>query len=210
MIVTKVGAERGEDKSWKPALTRRGTRPRGRRTTCATSAWIRSTWSTSDDGRRTRTRRGVHRGAAQRARRTPGAGTDPPPGTQQRHPRQFAQGPRDRADRLRAESVQSRAAGGRRVDRRTCRARAWPTCRSSRWAGSRRCNPRRWRPWRNHSEATPMQVALAWLLQRSPNILLIPGTSSVGHLRENLAAAKLTLTPQMVTTLDGIAAKASE
>ena len=58
--------------------------------------------------------------------------------------------------------------------------------------------------------ATPMQVALAWLLQHSPNLLLIPGTSSVGHLRENLAAATLTLTPQMVTELDGIAAKASE
>ena len=41
--------------------------------------------------------------------------------------------------------------------------------------------------------ATPMQVALAWLLHRSPNILLIPGTSSVGHLRENLAAAELEL-----------------
>ena len=58
--------------------------------------------------------------------------------------------------------------------------------------------------------ATPMQVALAWLLHRSPNLLLIPGTSSVKHLRENLAAATLTLTPQMVTELNGIAAKASE
>jgi pyridoxine 4-dehydrogenase len=54
-------------------------------------------------------------------------------------------------------------------------------------------------------EATPMQVALAWLLQRSPNILLIPGTSSRGHLRENLAAAELALPPQAVATLDGIA-----
>jgi pyridoxine 4-dehydrogenase len=53
---------------------------------------------------------------------------------------------------------------------------------------------------------TPMQVALAWLLQRSPNILLIPGTSSVTHLRENLAAAKLKLSPQIVIELDGIAA----
>jgi len=42
-------------------------------------------------------------------------------------------------------------------------------------------------------DATSMQVALAWLLQRSPNILLIPGTSSVQHLRENLAAAALAL-----------------
>jgi pyridoxine 4-dehydrogenase len=54
--------------------------------------------------------------------------------------------------------------------------------------------------------ATPMQVALAWLLQRSPNILLIPGTSSVAHLRENLGAAQLTLSPQILAELDGIAA----
>jgi aryl-alcohol dehydrogenase-like predicted oxidoreductase len=53
--------------------------------------------------------------------------------------------------------------------------------------------------------ATPMQVALAWLLRRAPNILLIPGTSSVAHLRENLAAAQLTLSPQTVAELDGIA-----
>ncbi len=56
--------------------------------------------------------------------------------------------------------------------------------------------------------ATPMQVALAWLLQRSANILLIPGTSSVAHLRENLGAAKLELTAEMVTKLDAIGAAA--
>ena len=54
-------------------------------------------------------------------------------------------------------------------------------------------------------QATPMQVALAWLLQRSPNILLIPGTSSVDHLRENLAAATLQLSPETVSELDQIA-----
>ncbi len=54
--------------------------------------------------------------------------------------------------------------------------------------------------------ATPMQVALAWLLQRAPNILLIPGTSSVGHLRENLAAAELVLPADAVAVLDKIAA----
>jgi len=52
---------------------------------------------------------------------------------------------------------------------------------------------------------TPMQVALAWLLQRAPNILLIPGTSSVEHLRENLAAANLELPSDTVTVLDQIA-----
>jgi pyridoxine 4-dehydrogenase len=50
-----------------------------------------------------------------------------------------------------------------------------------------------------------MQVALAWLLQRAPNILLIPGTSSIGHLRENLAAATLELPPETIAELDHIA-----
>jgi pyridoxine 4-dehydrogenase len=53
---------------------------------------------------------------------------------------------------------------------------------------------------------TPMQVALAWLLRRAPNILLIPGTSSVAHLRENLAAAELDLPNDAIAALDGIAA----
>jgi pyridoxine 4-dehydrogenase len=52
--------------------------------------------------------------------------------------------------------------------------------------------------------ATPMQVALAWLLHRSPNILLIPGTSSVGHLRENLQAAHLSLSKEVLAELDAI------
>ena len=52
--------------------------------------------------------------------------------------------------------------------------------------------------------ATPMQVALAWLLHRSPNILLIPGTSSVEHLRENLRAATLQLSPEVIAQLDSI------
>ena len=54
--------------------------------------------------------------------------------------------------------------------------------------------------------ATPMQVALAWLLRRSPNILLIPGTSSVAHLQENLAAAELVLPEEEVAVLDRIGA----
>ena len=53
-------------------------------------------------------------------------------------------------------------------------------------------------------DATPMQVALAWLLKRAPNILLIPGTSSLGHLRENLAAAELELPADAVARLDAI------
>jgi aryl-alcohol dehydrogenase-like predicted oxidoreductase len=53
--------------------------------------------------------------------------------------------------------------------------------------------------------ATPLQLALAWLLYRAPNILLIPGTSSVAHLRENVAAAELTLTGEVLAELDAVA-----
>ena len=58
--------------------------------------------------------------------------------------------------------------------------------------------------------ATPMQVALAWLLRRAPNILLIPGTSSVAHLRENLAAAALELPPDTIAVLDKIGTTAAQ
>ncbi|MCV9947064.1 MULTISPECIES: aldo/keto reductase family oxidoreductase [unclassified Rhizobium] len=57
--------------------------------------------------------------------------------------------------------------------------------------------------------ATPMQVALAWLLHRAENILLIPGTSSVGHLRENLAATRLVLPDEALKRLDGVAGSAA-
>jgi pyridoxine 4-dehydrogenase len=55
--------------------------------------------------------------------------------------------------------------------------------------------------------ATPMQVALAWLPHRAPNILLIPGTSSLAHLRENLAAADLTLPGEVMARLDAFGSK---
>jgi aryl-alcohol dehydrogenase-like predicted oxidoreductase len=56
-------------------------------------------------------------------------------------------------------------------------------------------------------EATPMQVAIAWLLRRSPNILLIPGTSSVAHLRENLKAADLVLSDEVMAQLESISGR---
>jgi pyridoxine 4-dehydrogenase len=58
-------------------------------------------------------------------------------------------------------------------------------------------------------DATPLQVALAWLLHRAPNMLLIPGTSSLGHLRENLSAAEIKLPGEALTRLDGIGAQPS-
>src|SRR5262249_15663896 len=59
-------------------------------------------------------------------------------------------------------------------------------------------------------QATPMQVALAWLLRRSANIVLIPGTSSVHHLRENLKAVTLQLPPGIIADLDSIGAGANQ
>jgi pyridoxine 4-dehydrogenase len=56
--------------------------------------------------------------------------------------------------------------------------------------------------------ATPMQVALAWLLQRSPNILVIPGTSSIEHLRENLQSSMLQIPPEVIADLDAIGGNA--
>ncbi len=53
--------------------------------------------------------------------------------------------------------------------------------------------------------ASPLYVALAWLLQRAPNILLIPGTSSIAHLRENLAASELVIAPELLAELDSVA-----
>ena len=54
-------------------------------------------------------------------------------------------------------------------------------------------------------KASPLCVALAWLLQRSPNILLIPGTSSVAHLRENLSASELVIESDLLAELDRVA-----
>jgi aryl-alcohol dehydrogenase-like predicted oxidoreductase len=58
-------------------------------------------------------------------------------------------------------------------------------------------------------DATPMQVALAWLLQRAPNLLVIPGTSSLNHLRENLAAATLKIPVEVLADLDAVSTQAA-
>ena len=82
---------------------------------------------------------------------------------------------------------------------------ASPMCHTSRSAGSTRCNRPASTAVAARLGATPMQVALAWLLRRSPNILVIPGTSSVAHLRENLAATSLALPDDAMRELDDVA-----
>ena len=86
----------------------------------------------------------------------------------------------------------------------------WPSCPSSRWAAPSRAARSRLaedatiaRVAAKHG-ATPSQVALAWLLHRDERILLIPGTSSVAHLEENLAAAEVELDADDMTALEDV------
>ena len=88
------------------------------------------------------------------------------------------------------------------LDRRAAPSRASSTSRSSRSAGSARSRSPRSTTSPPSTARRSMQVALAWLLQRSPNILLIPGTSSVAHLEENLAAGRLVLDDEDLAILD--------
>ncbi len=94
----------------------------------------------------------------------------------------------------------------RRADRRSRRATASPTCPFFPLGGFSPLQSATLSEVAARLGATPMQVALAWLLRRSPNILLIPGTSSVAHLRENLAVAELELPDDAMADLDRIAA----
>src|SRR5213594_2898192 len=85
------------------------------------------------------------------------------------------------------------------------RVRTSRTCRSFHWEGFTPLQSTALATAAASLGATPMQVALAWLLQRAANILLIPGTSSVEHLRENLEAARLQLPPETLAEIDSIA-----
>ncbi len=80
--------------------------------------------------------------------------------------------------------------------------KAWPTFPSSRLVALRRYSRRTLDDAASALRTTPMVVALAWLLQRSPNMLLIPGTSSVAHLRENISAASIQLPQDILHKLN--------
>ncbi len=135
---------------------------------------------------------GFDRGAVRRAGGAGGRGPGPASRREQRLRRPGGRGAGHGAGRLRAEPLQPRPPGRRRPDRRARREGIayvpyFPLGGFT--------------PLQSHAldavadrlGAPPMAVALAWLLRRSPNVLLIPGTSSVAHLRENVAAASLTL-----------------
>ncbi len=193
VIVTKVGAVRGADASWNAGDGARGPDPRGPRQSAQPRRRRARRRQPAGDGAGSRAERRIDRGAVHRARGTAAPRPDPPSRPQQRHlragRRRRAASPRWSACRTSTTSPIATTTPW------STSLRPWasPMCPSSPSAASRRCNPRPFPTWRGELGATPMQVALAWLLHRAPNILLIPGTSSLGHLRENLQAAELKL-----------------
>ena len=104
-------------------------------------------------------------------------------------------GPAHRPGRHRAERGTTWPTAGTTRWSTAARGRASPTRRSSRWADSPRCSHDTLDKVAAALGASPQQVALAWLLQRSSTITVIPGTSTVAHLRENIAAADLACPP---------------
>ena len=188
VIVTKVGAVRGDDGSWIPALTPADL-------TRAVHDNLRNLGLDALDvvnlrvGGALTARRGIDRATVHHAGRASAARSDPPPRAEQRDPGQVEQA-RGIAEVV---CVQNHYNLVHRDDDELIdelgEQLASPMCRSSRSAASRRSQSSTLSDVATQLGATPMQVALAWLLRRAPNILLIPGTSSVAHLRENLAAA---------------------
>ena len=120
-------------------------------------------------------------------------------------PAQIAEGRRICRHRLRAEPFQPGAPGRRCVDRRNWRGEGIAYVPFFPLGGFSPLQSTTLSEVAARLGATPMQVALAWLLRRAPNILLIPGTSSVAHLRENLVAAELALPDDEVGQLDRVA-----
>ena len=206
VIVTKIGARRGADASWIPAMAPAELES-------AVHDNLRNLGLDALEVVNLRIMGTVH-GPAEgsieapltRAGRAAATGPDAPHRPQQRHADAGRGGARGSATIVCVQNQYNLAHrdDDALIDELAAR-RASPTCRSSRSAASRRCSRRRCRDVAASLGATPMQVALAWLLRRAPNILLIPGTSSLGHLRENLAAANLELPREAAATLDEIA-----
>jgi pyridoxine 4-dehydrogenase len=112
--------------------------------------------------------------------------------------------PSNRSHRLRTEPLQPRTPELTMHSSPILPAMASPMCRSFHSAGSPPLQSATLSNVAARLDATPMQVALAWLLQRSANILVIPGTSSVEHLRENLQSSLLQIPPEAIADLDAI------
>ena len=142
------------------------------------------------------------------ARRTQATGIDPSYRSEQHHSRQIGRGSNHDRDSVRSELLQCSATETTThfiVDL-AAQGIAYVPFFPARRVLSATIVGAQLRPQRR-LDATPMQIALAWLLQRSPNILLIPGTSSLEHLRENLQSSMLQIAPEKIADLDAIATR---
>ncbi len=206
VIVTKVGARRGEDKSWNPDFSRQGLID-------AVHDNLRNLGLAALDVVNLRMLGDGH-GVSEGSLAEPltilaelkAQGLIRHLGLSNVTPSAGGGGADYHGDRLRAEPCTTWRIGKMTTSSTISRRRVSRTCRSSHWAGSIHCNRRRSNTVAASLGATPMQVALALVIQRSPNLLLIPGTSSVEHLRENLQAATLQLPADTLATLNAIAA----
>ena len=202
VIVTKVGARRGEDKSWIHALSRQELidavhdNLRNLGLDALDVVNLRVGGIMGPIGR-------IHRRTADCARRTQAAGTDPPSRPKQRHPGQLAEA-QTITEIVCVQNLYNVAHRSDDASSTTSQQQGIAYVPFFPLGGFTPLQSSTLDAAAASLQATPMQVALAWLLQRSPNILLIPGTSSVEHLRENLSAATLQLPPETIAQLDSI------
>ena len=208
VIVTKLGGRRPPDKSWQPAISAQDL-------TAGVHDNLRNLGLDALDIVNYRfmgTGHGPEEGSIAEQVTVLAdlrlQGANPPHRPEQRHGRPDRRGTGDHRSRVRTEQLQSGFPPRRCPDRRLGpaghRVRAVLPARRS----SRRCRSSTLSSVAGRLPGFTPMATPAWLLHRSPNILLIPGTSSVAHLRENLAAGQLTLSPQTLAELDGITAAA--
>ena len=189
VIVTKIGARRGADGSWNSGLLARRTDAGGARQPAQSRARRARRRQPAHHVRRARPRRRLDRGAAHRAGRPAAAGPGAPHRPEQRH----AHADRGRTRICKIVCVQNQYNLAHRDDDALIDDLARDGIAYVPFFPLGGFTPLQSSTLSDVAArlgATPMQVALAWLLRRAPNILLIPGTSSVAHLRENLAAVR--------------------
>ena len=192
VIVTKIGARRGDDASWNPAMSPDDLKSAVQDNLRNLGLDVMEVVNLRHHGRGPRTRRGADRGAAHGSRRPSAAGPRASHRAQQRHRKQIEEGRRI-CDIVCVQNMYNVAhrEDDALIDELARAGIAYVPFFPL--GGFTPLQSTALSEVAARLSATPMQVALAWLLQRAPNILLIPGTSSLEHLRENLAAASLEL-----------------
>jgi aryl-alcohol dehydrogenase-like predicted oxidoreductase len=204
-IVTKVGVVRDERGGWLPANSPQSLREQVHDNLRRLGLDVLDVVNlrTPRRDRRPRDGSGHAHPPVRGTRRTAAAGPDPAPGPEHGQPRPAGRGAADRPGGVRTELLQHRQPGGRGGAHGNGRA-AHRVRAVLPLGGFSPLQSDVLESVAKRLGATPTAVAQSWLLQHSPNIMLIPGTSSVAHLRENIAGAALTLPADAVAELDAI------